>query len=438
MKIDKNKVVDDGYKLISFDVVSLFTCVPLDYTVNIIIDRVFNENVISTTLTKRSLKKLILDSCRKTIFSFNNKLYKQLDGVSMGSSLGPVLANIVMTELEKHIIKPFIDNGIIKFYCRYVDDTLVLVKPSDIDMIHNALNNFHPNLKFTIDSFEDTDTHFLDLLILNTLDIDIYRKDTFSGQYIDYNSFIPWHFKVSWIRSLFYRCKSICSNDLLLSRQNRFISTLMAWNNFPLTVRKRLCDKFSGNDKKDKQDRTSENRPTLWLNVPYLGKHGDFLIKNLEKKLRKSLSDFNLKVIYKTTKIAMFCSNKDPIDKLMKANVVYCFNCPFCAKSYVGKTDRNLITRLSEHSKGKGEDSAIFSHLKNKCPIFNDMINFNRTLNPDFNINEYRLHTILNNTTILDMERNWLRLLFLESYYIKLLKPSLNTGARASRELKLF
>ena len=262
-------------------------------------------------------------------------------------------------------------------------------------MIHNALNNFHPNLKFTIDSFEDTDTHFLDLLILNTLDIDIYRKDTFSGQYIDYNSFIPWHFKVSWIRSLFYRCKSICSNDLLLSRQNRFISTLMAWNNFPLTVRKRLCDKFSGNDKKDKQDRTSENRPTLWLNVPYLGKHGDFLIKNLEKKLRKSLSDFNLKVIYKTTKIAMFCSNKDPTDKLMKANIVYCFNCPFCSKSYIGKTDRNLITRLSEHSKGKGEDSAIFSHLKNKCPIFNDMINFNTTLNPDFNINEYRLHYIL-------------------------------------------
>ena len=86
-----------------------------------------------------------------------------------------------MTELEKHVIKPFIDNDIIKFYCRYVDDTLVLVKPSDIDMIHNALNNFHPNLKITIDSFEDTDTHFLDLLILNTLDIDIYLKDTFSG-----------------------------------------------------------------------------------------------------------------------------------------------------------------------------------------------------------------------------------------------------------------
>ena len=175
-------LIDDGYKLVSFDVVSLFTCVPLDYTVNVIIDRIYNKKVISTTLSKRSLKKLILDSCRKTIFSFNNNLYLQLDGVSMGSSLGPVLANIIMTELEERIIKPFINNGIIKFYCRYVDDTLVLVKPKDIDMIHNALNSFHSNLQFTIDTFEDTDTHFLDLLILNTLDIDIYRKDTFTGQ----------------------------------------------------------------------------------------------------------------------------------------------------------------------------------------------------------------------------------------------------------------
>ena len=51
----------------------------------------------------------------------------------MGSSLGPVLANIVMTELERRIIQPLIDDGIIKFYCRYVDDTLLLLKPEHIE-----------------------------------------------------------------------------------------------------------------------------------------------------------------------------------------------------------------------------------------------------------------------------------------------------------------
>ena len=45
------------------DVVSLFTNVPLKKTVNIILKRVYNNKEISTTFSKRSLKKLILDTC---------------------------------------------------------------------------------------------------------------------------------------------------------------------------------------------------------------------------------------------------------------------------------------------------------------------------------------------------------------------------------------
>ena len=40
--------------------------------------------------------------------------------VSMGSSPGPVLANIVMTESERVIIEPLITYGKTKFYIRYV------------------------------------------------------------------------------------------------------------------------------------------------------------------------------------------------------------------------------------------------------------------------------------------------------------------------------
>ena len=50
-------------------------------------------------LKKSTLKKLLLDTCTKTAFSFNNQLYEQVDGVSMGGSLGPLLANIIMVEL---------------------------------------------------------------------------------------------------------------------------------------------------------------------------------------------------------------------------------------------------------------------------------------------------------------------------------------------------
>ena len=69
------------------------------------------------------MKKLLLDSCTKTAFSYNI-LYHQCDGVSMGSSLAPVLASIILTEFEKIVVTP-----------RYVDDTLVLVMEDQIDKI---------------------------------------------------------------------------------------------------------------------------------------------------------------------------------------------------------------------------------------------------------------------------------------------------------------
>ena len=46
----------------------------------------------------------------------------------MGSSLGPLLANIIMTEMEKTIIDKFTDDKILLFYERYVDYTLVVIK----------------------------------------------------------------------------------------------------------------------------------------------------------------------------------------------------------------------------------------------------------------------------------------------------------------------
>ena len=107
---------------------SLFTNVPLQRTINIILDRVYNNKLIATQLKKRTLKKLIKNTCSKTVFSANNKLYQQIDGVSMGSSLGPLLANIIMTEMEKTIIKKFIDDKILLFYVCYVNDRLVVIK----------------------------------------------------------------------------------------------------------------------------------------------------------------------------------------------------------------------------------------------------------------------------------------------------------------------
>ena len=106
------------------------------------------------------MKKHSLDACTKTIFSFNSKFYKQIDGVSMGLPLGPVLANIIMTELESTIVKELVDKSLVKLYMRYVDNTLLLVNDTDINYIHKRLNSFDKNIKFTVDTLPDGNVHF--------------------------------------------------------------------------------------------------------------------------------------------------------------------------------------------------------------------------------------------------------------------------------------
>ena len=49
----------------------------------------------------------------------------------MGSSLGPVLANLFMVELERLVISTLIDK--MKSWMRYVDDALRYIKTDSID-----------------------------------------------------------------------------------------------------------------------------------------------------------------------------------------------------------------------------------------------------------------------------------------------------------------
>ena len=121
------ELFSQGYKFVSFNVESLFTNVPLHRTINIVLDLIYNKKLIDTGSRKHTLKKLILDSCTKTIFSCNGTLYEQLDGVSMSSSLGPVLANIILSEFENIIVTELVNSGAIKFYRSYVDTLLFMV-----------------------------------------------------------------------------------------------------------------------------------------------------------------------------------------------------------------------------------------------------------------------------------------------------------------------
>ena len=108
--------------LFSYNVTSLFIYIPLQETIDVAINLVFNHNP-NLNISKKELKKLFLFATSQTHFIFSSKFYNQIDGVAMGSPLAPVLANIFMGFHESKWLNEYNLNKP-KFYLRYVDGIL--------------------------------------------------------------------------------------------------------------------------------------------------------------------------------------------------------------------------------------------------------------------------------------------------------------------------
>ena len=124
----------------------------------------------------------------------------------------------------------------------------------------------------------------------------------------------------------------------------------------------------------------------------------------------------------------------------IKSNLVNSIRCPGCGDEYVGKTDRCVITRMSEHA--TRADQPMFQHLVH-CEKFLETLSLYKLPDIDTgaNIVDLLAHistAVYDHWKILDTNKNWVQLWFLESFYIKQLKPKVNDGLKASKELLLF
>ena len=117
----RNKPVPPNAHICSFDVVSLFTNVPIEETVDICMDVLYrNDDVDTPWISESAFRLLLLMVTTGVEFSFNNVMYKQVDGVAMGSPLGPVLANVFVGYCESKID----DSLWPDLYVRFVDDSV--------------------------------------------------------------------------------------------------------------------------------------------------------------------------------------------------------------------------------------------------------------------------------------------------------------------------
>ena len=69
------------------------------------------------------MKKLLTIYTKNAPFDFNNDIYVQIDGIVVGSPLGPVIANKFMVELKSVSVPKLNDH--VKKWRRFVDDTFV-------------------------------------------------------------------------------------------------------------------------------------------------------------------------------------------------------------------------------------------------------------------------------------------------------------------------
>ena len=94
---------DCSHYMTSFDIDSLFTNIHLEETINICVDKLFENNTNVNNLTKESFRSLLELATLDSFFIFDGKYYKQKDGIAMGSPLGLTLANVFLCHFEERI-----------------------------------------------------------------------------------------------------------------------------------------------------------------------------------------------------------------------------------------------------------------------------------------------------------------------------------------------
>ena len=348
-------------KLVSLDIVSLFTNVPTQDVINFI-GRKIDSGDIVVPIPKHSFIELIELCVNNNVFQFQNEFYRQKFGISMGSPLSPVLANLYMEYFESELL-PSITPQPILWY-RYVDDIIALwPNDKDFDAFFDQVNNLAPSIKFTTEWEVEGSMPFLDTRIHRSsagFHFSIYRKPTHSNQYIHWFSWHSESVKRSSLFSLFLRAYRICDSPYLEPEIN-FIYNAFENSGFPRhiidSVHRGVKSKFF-KPRPTIIDEPSEQPPTISL--PY----GKFSNNHASRLFRS----YNCRVVNKANNTirSMLIKNHPPRnDDPKQASGVYEIPCKDCDKVYFGQTGRPFNVRINEHMKDfqhKRINNACFAH----------------------------------------------------------------------------
>ena len=145
--------------------VSLFTSVPLKTAKIIVANRVGNDCTLGerTSLAVPELMEA-LDIClQSSFFVYNDVIYKQIFGCPMGSLLSPIIANMVIEEIEQTALNTYLKPP--SLWERYVDDVYAIMDKTEVEPIHDYLNTISTSIKFTKELEKSGQLAFLDVSV---------------------------------------------------------------------------------------------------------------------------------------------------------------------------------------------------------------------------------------------------------------------------------
>ena len=399
--------------------------------------------------------KFILEN---NFFSYNKVIYKQLNGVAMGSNFAPKYANLVVGYIEAQLMNCSEINSsskehLKKNYFRFIDDILVFWHGNNLDpfdIVLKKLNSFDKNLKFICSNGRKVN-NFLDINFViyeNQIKRDIYYKKTNNHSYIPFCSNISKKIKVNVPFVLFQRICRIVSDEKWKTFRIKEMYQILRKHNYPISLlnnaiikslnSKLIIPKIENKYKSVVPFITSAQDKFYQENIfplKYLyEKNHNIQIFKIQKRQTDFLSFLNksnnISSEHKVTKCEMksclLCYNlkqyfgsfkiKDCNIKLNNnascntSYVIYCLFCVNCSQFYIGKSQTTLKKRFNLHRfhLRQAEEDPTYS-----LPLYKHLISCSSS--------EFGVTVIY-----VEHEKEPLKLLLSEQYFIKLLKPSLN------------
>ena len=352
-------------KLVSLDVTSLFTNVPTDEVISFL-GRRFDALEISLPVPKKEFLELIRLCVNNNFFQFKDQFFRQKFGISMGSPLSPVLANLYMEYFEAELLPTLAQQPLL--WLRYVDDVL-LFWPDELDFeaFFRDINGLVPSIKFTTEWEADGMIPFLDTKVhrLTTgFSFEVYRKPTHSNQFIHYFSWQPEHVKRSSVFSLLLRAYRI-SDSFFLESELDYLYQAFSKVGFPRgvidQVHCRVKRKFYCPIPSPSVGECEDEPPPPVLSLP----HNHFVDSYVKPVIKAN----NCRVVNhagNSMRSQLVCNRPLRSEAVDERAGVYRVPCQNCPKSYFGETGRPFNVRLKEHKSAvqKGDlRNACFKHI---------------------------------------------------------------------------